>query len=1142
MSFYDQLDKIIEILRQRGRVSYRALKREFDLDEALLEDFKVELVDVQRLARDERGTVLVWIGAEGAPARTDDRPPSVPPPLPPSSRGEAERRQVTVMFCDLVRSTELAGQLDPEELRDLLRAYQDAADEIVRRFGGVIARYVGDGLLIYFGYPHAHEDDAERAVRAGLGIVGAVRDLHGRLQATLTPLRDIPLQVRIGLHTGLAVMGTIGDSTHRDDMTAVGETPSVAARVQGCADPDTVLLTEPTHRLLRGTFACAPLGPRAFEGITAPVALYRVARESEATEPHQGIGGAWSTPLVGREREVGLLLERWAQVKEGVGQIALITGEAGIGKSRLKHSLTTHVLSEPHLLLEARCSPYHQHSALYPLTELLARALGIARHQSVDERLTQLERTLSRAGLSPADVVPFLAPLLSLPLPETRYAPLALSPERHRQRTLETAVALVLGLSTQQPVLVIVEDLHWVDPSTLEWVTRLVEQAPTARLFALLTARPDFSPPWGARAHVAALTLGRLRRTQIEHLILGIAGSKMLPPQVIEQVATKTDGVPLFVEELTKMVLESGLLREEADRYELVGSLPPLAIPATLQDSLMARLDRLATVKVVAQMGATIGRAFPYALLQAVAALDEDTLRAELGKLVEAELLYQRGVPPRAIYTFKHALIQDAAYQTLLKSTRPQYHRRIAQALEARFPELVETQPELLAHHYTEAGLGTEALPYWQRAGEKAAARSAYPEAIAHLTRALDLLDALPQGPARVQREITLRLARGASLMAARGYASPEVELEYGRARALCRHVEDSPFLFRVLGGLHVFYLARGELETARQFAQQCMTLAERGGDTTHVVRSSTMLGQVGLHLGDVSLTREHLARGISLYRAGRYRPRAAGQDPIVVSLSYDAWCLWFVGFPDRASELSREALALAHERAQPYELAGALLFAALFDELRREGAAIGERADALIALASEQGYPTWLAFGLLMSGWAQVDQGLVTPGIAQMRRGLAAMRSTGFRTGWPYHLALMAKACARLGDVDEALDLQAEAIAAAHGTGEHCWDAELCRIEGDLRLQQAVPDRTQAEASFRRAIEAARRSHTKAWELRAVTSLARLLRDGDHRAEGRRRLADVYAWFTEGFETHDLREARALLDGLGEPAVTAPR
>jgi predicted ATPase len=958
-----------------------------------------------------------------------------------------------------------------------------------------------------------------------------MRELQSRLVAGVAALREIPLQVRVGLHTGLAVIGAMSDGVDVDDRHAVGDTPTIAARVQGLADPDTLVITEAAQRLLRDAFVCRPLGPRALPGIAAPVSLYQVLREREPADAVPTDPPAWSAPFVGREQEAGLLQERWAEVQEGRGQIVVITGEAGIGKTRLVHALKTHAQSGPHRLLETRCSPHHQHSALHPLAELLAGALEIERPGSLDDRLTRLEQALRQTGFSPADVVPFLAPLLTLSLPEHRYPSLSLSPERWRRRTLQTALSVVLELSAKVPVLLIVEDLHWVDPSTEEWLSLLVEQVATARVFALFTARPEFASPWAARTHVTPLTLSRLRRAQMEGLILGVAEGKSLPSSVIEQIATKTDGVPLFVEELTKMVLESGLLQEQAHRYDLIGPLPPLAIPATLQDSLMARLDRLNTVKAVAQIAATIGRAFPYALLQAISDLDEDALRRDLAKLVQAELLYQRGVPPRATYTFKHALIQDAAYQALLKSTRQHYHRRIAQALEANFPELVESEPEQLAHHYTEAGLGAQAIQHWQRAGEDAAARSADIEAINHLTNALELVAALPAGPERAQREIALRLARGVPLMAARGHASAEVELEYRRARELCQHVEDQRLRFRALGGLYVFYLARGELETARQLAQQCMALAERGGDAAQLVRTSAMLGQVRFYQGELSEARGDVERGIALYRSGRYHPRATGPDSLAVCLAYGAWALWLLGFPDQALARSHEALALARERAHPHDLAATLHYANVLDQLRRDGGAVAARAEHLIALASEHGFPLWLGFGHLMHGWAEVDRGGAEEGLAEMRRGVVALRATGQGTGWPYHLLLMASACRRLGQMSDALALQAEAVTVGRERGEHCWDAELGRVRGELLRRQATPDPTGAEACFRQAIETARRQGARAWELRAVTSLSRLLRERDEREEPSRLLADIYGRFTEGFETADLRDAREALD-----------
>src|SRR6266853_567821 len=629
------------------------------------------------------GTPLAGPAAQPTQTAQHPAPPAVqshqeaPPPV---ARGtpEAERRQLTVLFCDLVDSTVLSSQLDPEELREVVRAYQETCAKVIARFDGHIAQYLGDGLLVYFGYPLAHEDDAQRAVRAGLGMVEAL----GQLNTRLAEERGVQLAVRLGIHTGLVVVGEVGSGT-RQEQLALGETPNLAARLQGLAAPNTLVISATTFHLLGGFFACQPLGTPLLKGLAQPLAVYRVLYESMARSRLEAASRTGWTPLVGREQEIGVLRERWAQVKEGAGQVVLLSGEAGIGKSRLVQVLQAQVAAEPRAwLTPCQCSPYHQHSALYPMIDLLERvALRFDREESPQQKMGKLEGFLVQYGLPLAEAVPLCAALLSLPLPAD-YAPLTVSPEQHKQQTLHVLVTILRRIAAQQPVLFIMEDLHWVDPSTLELLSLLVDQGPTARILALLTFRPDFSPPWTGRSHLTQVTLPRLPRRQAAEMAGRVAHGKTLPAEVMEQVVAKTDGVPLFVEELTKMVLESGLLQEREERYELRGPLPPLAIPTTLHDSLMARLDRLATVKSLAQLGATLGREFSYALLRSVAALDEATLQSELRRLVEAELLYQSGFPPQATYRFKHALIQDTAYQSLLRSTRQQYHQRIAQVLE----------------------------------------------------------------------------------------------------------------------------------------------------------------------------------------------------------------------------------------------------------------------------------------------------------------------------------------------------------------------------------------------------------------------------------------------------------------------------
>jgi class 3 adenylate cyclase/predicted ATPase len=1145
MDFYAVLDQILALLRQRGRVSYRALQRQFDLDDAYLDDLKVEIIEVHQCAVDQDGIMLVWTGAIGA---TPLPTPTLPAPVHPSptqaddaSRDavspptavrptDAERRQLTVLFCDLVDSTVLASQLDPEELREVVRAYQEACAKVIARFEGHIAQYLGDGLLVYFGYPRAHEDDAQRAVRAGLGMVVAL----GQLNTRLGQERGLQLTVRLGIHTGMVVVGDVGGGA-RQEQLALGETPNLAARLQGIAAPNTLMISATTYRLLGGFFACQSLGPHLLKGFAQPLEVYQVLYESMARSRLEAVGTTGLTPLVGREQEVGLLLERWAQVKEGLGQVVLLSGEAGIGKSRLVQVLTEQVATEPQAwLTPCQCSPYYQNTALYPMIDLLERvALRFEREEAPAQKLSKLEGFLVQYGLPLTEAVPLFAALLSLPLP-AEYAPLMMSPEQQKQRTLQALLTILLRIATQQPVLFVMEDLHWMDPSTLEFLTLLVDQGPTARILALFTCRPDFSPPWTGRAHLTQITLNRLPRRQAAELTGRVAHGKALPPEVVAQVVAKTDGVPLFVEELTKMLLESGLLQEREERYALAGSLPPLAIPTTLHDSLMARLDRLATVKALAQLGATLGREFAYELLQAVSPWDEGTLQQGLHQLVAAEFLYQQGLPPQATYRFKHALIQDAAYQSLLKSTRQQYHQRIAEVLEGRFPEVAATQPELLAHHCTEAGLSAQAIAYWQRAGEHARDRSAPLEAIRHCTTGVALLQTLPETPARTQQALSLYLALGAALQMAQGFAAPEVERAYTQAYALCQQVGETPALVPVLLGLWRFYLNRPQLRTARQLGDTLLRLAQRADDRALAVVAHYTLGATWFYLGALPAARTHLEEAIARYTPDQRRALAfrMGSDPGVGCRVHAAMTLWLLGYPAQALARLHEALALAHELAHPYSLAQARVHAAYVSQYRRDVPAVHEHAEAAVALATAQGFSLWAALGTSVRGWALALQGHGEEGIAQVRQGLAAWRATGAALLVPYLCTVLADIPAHLGHTVDVLEALAEAHTLVEQQEERWWEAEVARLRGVVLLRQPGTPQEEAEAWLQRALDVARRQQAKSLELRAAMSLSRLWQQGK-RQEAYDLLAPIYHWFTEGFDTADLQEAKALLEAL---------
>jgi predicted ATPase len=712
---------------------------------------------------------------------------------------------------------------------------------------------------------------------------------------------------------------------------------------------------------------------------------------------------------------------------------------------------------------------------------------------------------------------------------------LTLAPEQQKQQTLQTLLTILLRIAAQQPVLLVMEDLHWVDPSTLELLSLLVDQGPTARLLVLFTFRPDFSPPWTGRAHLTQITVSRLPRRQAVEVIGQVAHGKALPAEVIEQVVTKTDGVPLFVEELTKMVLESGLLQERGGHYELTGPLPPLAIPATLHDSLMARLDRLAMVKALAQLGATLGREFSYELFQAVAPWDEATLRRGLQQLVAAEFLYQQGLPPQATYTFKHALIQDVAYQSLLRSTRQHYHHRIAQVVEERFPETVATQPELLAQHYTEAGLAEQAIGYWQRAGQHASARSAHLEAVSHFTTAIALLTTLPETSERLQHALTLHIALGAALQIAKGYTAPEAEHVYTQARALCQRVGETPELVPVLFGLWQFYQARAQFSIACEFGDTLLRLAQQAHDTALAVLAHSSLGTTWLQRGALPVARQHLEAGIA--RDTPAQPRTAvfrqGRDPGLACRAFAAVTLWLLGYPDQALTYIHEALALAQALSHPYSLAFARLLAAFVTQFRRDVPAVHAHAEAVVALATEQGFPHWAAMGTVLWGWALALQGQREEGIAQIGQGIAAYRATGAAGFVPYFYTVLADVSAHLGHTEDGLQALAEAHTLIEQHEERYWEAEVSRLRGVLRLRQPGTPQDEAETCFQQALAIARRQEAKALELRAATSLARLWQQQGKRTAARQLLAAVYSWFTEGFDTADLQEAKALRDAL---------
>jgi class 3 adenylate cyclase/predicted ATPase len=1073
------------------------------------------------------------------PPRSTDTGAAPSPPAAPAT--QAERRQLTVMFVDLVGSTALSGRLDPEDMRDLLRGFQDVTAGEVARFEGHVAKLLGDGVLAYFGWPAAHEDEAERAVRAGLGLVKAV----GRLTAP----NGEALACRVGIATGLVVVGDLAGEGEARERAVVGETPNLAARLQGLAEPGAVVVAEATRRLLGGLFAYRDLGAVPLKGFAAPVRAFAIAGEGAAESRFEALHAAGLTPLIGREQELALLVDRWQRAREGEGQVVLLAGEPGIGKSRLVRAFRERLGDEPHTALSQFCSPYHTNTALHPVIGLLERAAGLRREDPPEHHLDRLEAMLALATEDVGACAPPLADLLGIPT-GGRYPVLELSPQQRKKQIFRALLDQLAGLAARQPVLVVYEDVHWADPTTLELIGRVVEQVQRLAVLVLITFRAEFVPPWAGHGHVTALSLSRLGRRQGGVLVARVAGGKPLPPEVLGQILVRTDGVPLFVEELTKAVLESGLLREEGDRYALTGPLPPLAIPATLQDSLMARLDRLAPIKEVAQVAACLGREFDHAVLAAVSPLPEPALSGALDQLVEAELIFRRGVPPEASYIFKHALVCDAAYQSLLKSRRQQLHGRIASVLEARFPELAETQPEVLAQHCAEAGLTEKAVAYWHQAGKLAAQRSALAEAVTQLHRGLELLPRLSDRAERGRLEVELQVTLGYVLMISKGVAAPEMGTAYGRARTLCRELDDARLEPVALWGMWQYLHNRPDMAAALVTAEELLTWARSRGDVAAEVSGHRSACVTRVFRGDLELALSHADQVKALYDPAQHPITVSLTDPWIftpwiAARSVSVWALLLLGRPGQAFALSREALSAADADGRPYVRAVVLHQQNVFDQMRGEQRAVEERSAGLLMLTEKHGFPHWHATATILHGWAVATGGAPEAGLAETRRGLAAKQATGAEVKVPYYLGLMAGQLGRMGRAADALALLDDAFTRVKATGERWYEAELHRLRGEALLQTAPPDVEQAAACFREAIEVAQRQSAKWWELRAASSLARLWADQGEQATAHDLLAPVLGWFTEGFDAPDLREAKALLQELASTPLgprTRPR
>jgi class 3 adenylate cyclase/predicted ATPase len=1133
---------ITDWLRGLGLEQYAQAFHDNAIDHEILRDLTADdLIDLGVRLVGHRRKLLAAIAA------LRDHPPistAANVPAQPVQAGGAdialsiaERRQLTVMFCDLVGSTALSARLDPEDLRDVLDVYKSTVAETVAAFGGFVARYLGDGVLVYFGYPRAQEDDAERAVRAGLVATERIAGLDtpaGRLAS------------RVGIATGVVVVGDLTGTGAAQEREVVGDTPNIAARLQALAEPNGVVIAAGTRRLVGDLFEYRDLGPVELKGIEGTPRVWQVLRPSVVASRFEALRSTES-PLVGRTDELNLLSNAWHEAITGAGRVVLISGEPGVGKSRLAEAFRRSLEREPHMRMRYFCSPHHQDSALFPIVGQLERSAGFERDDAPKARWEKLETLLAATHTNAPDVA-LLADLLSLPA-SSGYPLPDLTPQRKKERVFAALLRQFEALAQRQPVLMIFEDIHWADPTTRELLDAAIARAAHVPVLLLATFRPEFQSPWTGQAHVASVSPRRLDPSESRALVRRIAGSAALSDALVTDIVERTDGVPLFVEELTKAVLESNLAGGGHGR-NTVAAVPAAsqAVPATLHASLIARLERLGPIaKDVAQVGAAIGRDFSHQVLAATVQHSPSELNDALGRLVEAGLVFQRGALPDATFLFKHALVQDTAYGLLLRGPRRALHARIARALEQRFPDVAQTQPHVLARHFTEAGLVENALAYWLRAGQLGIAKSALVEAVAQLRRGLRLAAELPDASLRSQRQLDFQIALAGALVAMKGYPHPEVVEAFERARELVLATNGIGTIahFSVLYGLAAANYHAGRPSIALDQVKEFLSLAEAQKDSGPLLQGHRLIGFVQLAIGDYRAAFAHAERAVTLYVPEQHRMLAQqfSADIGVQALCLWARALWHCGYPEQARAAGERALHEARQSSHHQTLAYALVYLGLMAVCARRESEVEALAAEAVVVAGEHGFPLFSGFGLIFQGWAMARRDPGPAAIAQIRQGLAATEAIGARNYQPIFLSLLAEALALTGETDHALTVLGEALAAAESSGAHGHVAEIHRLRGDLLWRRAmlVPD--DVEVCFRTAVDIAREQGTRGYELRAATSLALLLRDQGKPGDAWDLLAPVYGWFTEAFDTADLNEAKLLLDELAPPTgrVRAP-